>query len=350
MTTPRDEDLLRMDGWPGGMTNRAKETESVVMREGEAMPSSQFLRRALNVDLTAEGHPQRRQGYRQVLPGYSHSAWWCAQLATLFVVVEGQLYAGRDVETLAPLRSVNRYLRVSYTFHGESVYWMNGAESGRVSASGSAEVWPDPVYVPESGTRAEGDELIVDEAYEAMPVGQLVESFAGRLWVAMDAGVYFSEPLGPNHYRPATNFFQRPGTITLLEESTSGLYVGDDRGVWFLRGTNPFEMSEVHVSPYGVVPQAFARIPGEKLGLSVENVPVWWGLDGVLVAGLPDGQVRQLTRDRLATPEYGSGAVSIREVDGISQIVAALQKGGDENTMAATDSIVAEVRRNNVTA
>ena len=60
--------------------------------------------------------------------------------------------------------------------------------------------------------------------------------------------------------------------------------------------------------------------------------------------GLPDGEVRQLTRDRLAAPEYGFGAVSMREREGMSHIVSSLQKGGDANNMGASDSVVAEIR------
>jgi hypothetical protein len=362
MTTPNDNEVLRMDGWPGGMNNRARETESVIMRDGEALPSSQFLRKALNVDLTVEGHPLRRRGYERVVEGYSHSAWWCRELQLLCAVVSGQLRVGRDLGSLASKAAVNRYLRMSYTHHTNAVYWVNGRESGKLEYDGSAAIWPNPQvaldlnnregvtapdFTPEAGKQ--GQELVDDVFYAAMPVGQLVESFAGRLWVAQDSDVYFSEPMMPDVTRPATNFFSRPRDIWMLEHCHDGLYVGQDDSVWFLSGTNPYEMSARHVSPYGVVRQSPARVPGEKLGVAVDDLPVWWSQDGVLVAGLPSGEIRQMTRDRLATPEYGLGALSIREREGISQIVASLQKGGGVNTMAATDTVVAEVRKNGIT-
>ncbi len=362
MTTPNDNEVARMDGWPGGMNNRAREAESVVRREGEAVPSSQFLRRALNVDLTAEGHPLRRRGYARAVSGYAHSAWWCSELALLCAVVDGQLLVGRDSASLAARAAVNRYLRVSYAFHVDAIYWSNGKESGKIEYDGSAAVWPDPQRAVDLNNREattppdfeplpeeQGQQLVNTVTYAAMPIGQLVESFAGRLWVAQDDGLYFCEPMTPDVTRPATDFFMRPKYLWMLKHAHDGLYIGDESGVWWMGGTNPYEMTARHVSPYGVVRQSPARVPGEKLGVAVDDVPVWWGLDGVLMAGLPGGEARQLTRDRLATPEYGLGALSIREREGISQIVASLQKGGGVNNMGATDTVVAEVRKHGIT-
>jgi hypothetical protein len=362
MTTPNDNELLRMDGWPGGVNNRIRETEQSVSRDGEAIPSSQFLRSAVNVDLTAEGHPLRRRGYERIVSGYAHSAWWCPELQLLCAVVDGQLKAGRSIAELQSKAAVNRYLRVTYAFHGDAIYWANGKESGKLAYDGAPGVWPNPQVALDLNNReavtppdfeaeqgAQGQELVDDVYYAAMPVGQIVESFAGRLWVAQDEGLYFSEPIMPDVTRPATNYFMRPRYIQMVEHCHDGLYVGHDDSVWFLSGTDPLDMTARHVSPYGVVKQSPARIPGEKLGVPLDDLPVWWSNDGVLVAGLPGGEVRQLTRDRLATPEYGVGALSIREREGISQIVASLQKGGGVNTMAATDTVIAEVRRNDIT-
>lgn len=362
MTTPPDDQVARMHGWAGGMNNRIRETESGPRREGEAFPTSQFLRRALNVDLTTEGLPLRRRGYVRVVEGYAHSLWWCREFALLLAVVDGELRVGRSLDTLTARASVNRYLRMSMVHHVDAVYWSNGKESGLIDSAGEAGVWPHPQWAQNLNTRddftpidfealpdKQGQQLVDGPLYAPMPVGQLVESFSGRLWVAQDSTLYFSEPMQPHVVRTATNFFMRPRDIRMLAHAHDGLYVGDDEGVWFLLGTDPYALSVRHVSPYGVVNKAVTRVPGEKFEVSVDDVPVWWGKDGVLMAGFPGGDVRQLTRDRLATAEFASGALSVREREGISQIVASLQKGGGVTTMAATDSVVADVRRSGIT-
>lgn len=366
MPTPSRDKVLRMDGWPGGVNNRIRETEQVVMRQGESIPSSQFLRKALNVDLTAEGHPLRRQGYRQETSGYAHSAWYSRELSLFFVVLEGQLRVGPTANNLVAVQNVNRYLHMSYAEHAGTVYYMNGAESGSYGANGY-QVWPDPAKVPDQpplptdvspmntddmtprdvpwADQDDGDMLVHDEYFETLPIGQLCASHKGRIYVAQDNVVYFSEALITDACRLATNLYMRPKYIWMLEPAEDGIYVADESSITFISGTDPFQASQVHVYPHGVVQGAFARIPGEKFGVDLRDVPVWWCKDGTMLLGLPNGQIRQLTRDRLAVPEFGFGAVSLREREGISQVVSSLQKGGDENNMGATDTVVAEIRR-----
>lgn len=377
MPTPDDNRLLRMDGWPGGMNNRMRETEQSAMRDGEAIPSSQFLRRALNVDLTAEGHPQRRRGYSRRLSGYAHSLWRCREQALFYAVVNGNLYVGQKVQDMAPVWAVNRYLPMSYAYMDNRVYCTNGLNTAYYDFGGLGP-WPDPAAIPETfGVAAQelqtptaadnGDSMPFPRAqsrrddafagefvsdphyYEPMPVGQLVCAYRGRLYVARNATLWFSMPMQADYLRSTTNFYMFAHYIDMLQGVDDGLYVADKNGVHFIGGADPFDVRQRTVYPHPVVRSAFARVPGEKFGLPFDTVPVWWCRDGVMILGLPNGEIRLLTRDRLAAPEYGFGAVSVRERDGISQIVSSLQKGGDENNMGATDTVVAEVRRNDIT-
>jgi hypothetical protein len=348
MPSPSRDKILRMDGWPGGMNNRVRETEQVVQRDGESIQSSQFLRQALNVDLTAEGHPLRRQGYALAQSGFAHSAWYSESLRRFFAVLDGQLVVGEDAASLSPFATVNRYLRMSYTERVGTVYYTNGAESGKYSDAGVG-VWPDPSRVPsrpETDEEGTGELIGVESKHyhTVLPIGQVVAHHKGRLWVARDDTIHISHAMMDDYYRPATEIIQQPRYIDMLAPADEGVYVGDAKSVRFIRGVDPMDVSQTHVYDEGVVPGSMARIPGEKFGISLASVPVWWGKDGVLLLGLPTGEIRQLTRDRLATAEFGTGAVSLREREGISQIVSSLQKGGNENNMGATDTVVAEIR------
>lgn len=401
-----DRELLKMDGWPGGVNNRIRGTEQGVMREGREMPSSQFLRRALNVDLTGEGHPLRRQGWSRHTPGYIHSAWGSDQLGVFMAVVDGVLCAGDTPADLVAVAEANQYLAMSYVVFGEMVLAVNGAEGfayvpsyeralpwslpkppapgpnqvavyvdwrGRehaasVPTDGPGSTTPLPAgaesmrtYTAEAiGPVADtvvGD-AVIDTIYrdnglelgtlhlDPMPVGQLVTTANGRVYVAQDDIIWFSEPLQPHVCQSATNLFRAPGPVTLLQGTVDGIFVGHDRGVYFIAGQDPFDSRQVHVSPYAPVRGAVARIPGEKLNVPLAEVPVWWGADGVLMAGLPGGEVTQLTRDRLAVSKFRAGAVSLREREGMSHVVSALRNGGDVGGMLASDSVVAEIRRN----
>ena len=340
MPTPNDDKLLRMDGWPGGVNNRIREAESPALRDADAIPNTAFLRKALNVDFSAEGHPMRRRGYTLAEAGYAHSVYHVGGL--FFVVIDGFLKVGPKSSELTTIMPVNRYLRMSYTEHAGAIYFMNTQESGRYIIGAGVEVWPGPQMEHEVHDD-EGLELS-DNLYETMPIGQLVTSYNGRIWVAKQNTLWFSEGMSTHISRLATNYFMLSSFIHMIQPSGDGIYVGTDKGITYLDGADPFTASMGSGYPHGVVPHAYTRVAGEKFEAQEDSVPVWWTTDGVLSVGLPGGEVRQLTRDRLAVPEYGFGAVSIREREGVSHIVSSLQKGGDANNMGASDSVVAEIR------
>ena len=435
MTTPPEGKLLKMDGWPGGVNNRMRETEQSALRNNVPIPSSEFLRRALNVDLTAEGHPIRRKGYTQHTPGYAHSLFSCEALGVFCAVIDGQLLAGRDPDSLQVMADVNKYTPVSYAVLNDVIYYSNGQILGEITyalehrpwgiptgptptvAGPAAENpggWTDtrqvavtyvdyygreggasePILVGADGsftvaiqvplptdveeariymsepnseilyhietvltaplvtifppTVSKGKELDTLNLHPPQP-GQLVRAYNGRVYIARNDTVTFTEPLRFHLMRPSQGLYMFPDYVTLLEPADGGVYIGTKHGVVFLAGDDPYNVEQRFVSPYAPVEGASSLMPGDKFGLpSTDLVPIWWGVDGVLVVGLPGGELKQLTRDRLAVPGFGSGAVSLREYEGMSHIVSALQSSKGLNPMGASDTVVATVRRNNI--
>jgi len=441
-STPDEKGVLTMDGWPGGINNRIRETEQSAMRDGLTIPSSQFLREALNVDLTAEGHPLRRKGATNLETGFSHSLWVSEKLGVFCIVKEGVLYFSPEADTSLAYDSiaVNRFLTVSYADLNNSIYWSNGSDMGgfhlptRTIRNWGIPVGPQPLnagvashdttgkicaselqrlvaitYVDQYGIEGGASELTIvgadatevvipgpfppnvieAKAYVAdtnsetlyyigsvfgagsvaippdcsaagigavlknaslkppLP-GQLVAHYRGRILIARNQTVYFSEPLNPHLTQPSRGIFLFPEYVTLLEPAENGVYVGHKQGVVFLEFDNPYEVRQRPVSNYAPVENTAARMPGQRLGQAVDELPVWWSADGVLMVGLPGGQLTELTRDRLAVPSYAAGAVSLREREGMVHIVSSLRSSDGVNNMSATDTVVATVRTNNI--
>lgn len=434
MTTPRDEQLATMDGWPGGVNNRIRETETGVGREGQALPTSLFLRKALNVDLTAEGTPMRRQGYTLESAGVAHSLWSADRFGVLLWVHDGVLMATRSTPAEAvAIRTVSKYRAMSYCEGPSEIYFSNGVELGALTQTLALREWglpvpPQPVvsgpaagnpngwdetrqvslvYVSTTGAEGGASEPVLVGADGAFTVtvptplpagvgavrlyvsrpngeilyavrdsaggaevvhpsdvgrgkeldtqdlfppkaGHIVRWYNGRVYVARNDWVGFSEPLRPHLMRPSQGIYMFPGSPTLLEPVDDGVFVGYEGGVVFLSGLDPYDVQQRVVAPYSPVPGAATTIPGVHLGVEQDVVPVWWMRNGAMVGGLNGGQLVQLTYDRLAVPEFGAGAISLRQREGMAQVVSSLRRGGDDNTMGATDTVVAEVRRNNV--
>lgn len=431
MPTPLDNDVLRMDGWSKGVNNRVRETESqAAVRNQFEIPPSNWLRKAVNVDLTQLGHPLRRSGYQQLVSGFTHSLWSDEYINYGLCVREGQLcrVTTDNGVLITPLIDVVPTLPMAYVAVNSVVYYGNGVDKGRVidgevahwgiSEPGQPEVgitdgnlfpgtyhvaltfedyygeeygasdpveivvesgaitvtpptpWPDTankcnVYVTQANseiyylTKSLFEPGAVTITQSDMGKGRVLETldfkqpqsghilayFNGRIYIARNDTVFFTEPLRYGLTRPAQGIYMFPERVDLLAATNDGLYVGFKGQTAFLAGMDPYDVSQIAVQPYGPIPRAMTYIAGERLGVSERHVPVWWGVDGTMVAGLAGGQVRQLTRDRLAVPKHELGAMMLREREGMSQVVSVLRRGGETNAMGASDSVVAEIRR-----
>ena len=432
MPTPVDNQVLLMDGWPKGANNRLRETETEAASKNEfEIPSSSWLREAVNVDLTRLGHPLRRAGYQQLVTGFTHSLWSDEYIDYGLCVHEGWLskVTTDNGVLITPLTEVTPFLPMAYVAVNSVVYYSNGVDRGRVVnntathwglpepgqpevstssgtvfpgtyhvaltfedyygeeygasdpveiavASGGITVtpptpWPANVnkcnvYVTQANSEVYylakslftpgtvtitqpdlGKGRVLETLDLTQPQsGHILAHFNGRIYVARNDTVLFTEPLRYGLTRPAQGIYTFPERVGLLAAASDGLYVGFKGQVAFLAGMDPYDVSQVAVQPYGPVPRAMTYIAGERLGVNARHVPVWWGVDGAMVAGLPGGQVRQLTRDRLAVPTHELGAMMLREREGMSQVVSVLRRGGETNAMGASDSVVAEIRRN----
>ena len=195
------------------------------------------------------------------------------------------------------------------------------------------------------GILGRGREVETRDLKQPKP-GKIVRYFNGRMYIARNDTVIFTEALRYGLTRPAQGIYMFASPVILLEPVADGVFVGTKEGIVFLRGMDPYDITQTNVLSHAPVPNAVTRVPGEFMESGDSSVPVWWGEDGAMVAGQTGGQVVQLTKDRLAVPMFSSGAMLYREQEGMAQVVSSLNKGGQISAMGASDSVVAEVRRN----
>lgn len=139
MTQPRNARPTVYPSFPAGINNTASE---------EAMPRDQWgnvvaLRDAVNVDITPDGKPQRRQGYTRTVQGSDVHSAWSDDYLPFGLFVDGArlcvMHADESVETLREGLSLG--LPVSYTRVNDAVWWSNGQQSGIVTAGLAQMPW-----------------------------------------------------------------------------------------------------------------------------------------------------------------------------------------------------------------
>lgn len=150
------------------------------------------------------------------------------------------------------------------------------------------------------------------------PGGEFVRWHNGRLYVASGDTLYYSDAFRPHLTRLYHNFVQFSGTISFVEAVLGGVYVGDDRGVWFLDGGDPTKFVLKRVSGCLAVRGSSTMVPSEHFDPKVvqTNLPVavWLSTSGYTV-GMASGEVVELNYDTIRVPSglAGSTAFSIRQ-------------------------------------
>ena len=180
------------------------------------------------------------------------------------------------------------------------------------------------------------------------PPGHLVRYYRGRVWIAQENVLWFTDALGYHLNDPSRGFFQFPQAIDLLEPVTDGFFIGADK-TYFLAGTHPDEMALREIASYGAVRGTSVTVDGSLVRVGDQSlnglVALWTSPKGIC-AGASSGVFINLTESRLAMNAEGIGAALFREKDGLRQYLSLLNGGREGSAFKAQDRFDAEVIRN----
>lgn len=394
-----------------GVNNLLPDHQLAIVERGRK--AGDYLRNAVNVDLTDAGTLLRRKGSTLAHPGAScHSLWSDGDVA--FFVDGNTIKALPEGNTVQEGLTYGKPVSWCRLPNG-LVAWSNGAELGfidqgvstappvipnpaptvragtggslhggvyQVAITGldgagreSGATWPAQVQVPEAGTieisdlpgtrvnlyvsPLNGDTLFYVMTTSAssftfsvtpiafgrqldlvgllpIPPGSIVRYYHGRLLTATPQQLCYSEPFAYWLYNPLRNRIPLAG-LTLVEPVEGGLYLATEDKTWWLPGADIDQPERlVEILPYGAVRGAVTRSDNS-------NQVLWFSKRG-LVVGDAQGQVKNLQESTLAVRPGRTGAMLLREEDGMRQAVASVF--GAEDTRAGVRSFMeAEIVR-----
>lgn len=151
------------------------------------------------------------------------------------------------------------------------------------------------------------------------PAGQLVAFYRGRVYVAVGDTLFASSPLGYDLF-DLREYVQLDGRVTMMAPMTdkemgdtsrnSGFFIGTDKTCGVLVGSGPADFQYVPKTRYGAVEGAVAFVDGSAFAdaaAGARDIPVWLTTQGIC-AGMPNMEVRNLTRTRYTFTASGLGA------------------------------------------
>lgn len=318
MTTPVRP--LKVGPFNLGMNNRLPDTELSIPKVGT------FLRSAVNVDVTTPGTVKRREGFAQLLAGTDCHSLWGNSKGDTYYVDGSVLYRLQGTTTAlaktAVLTGLAQGVRLSFTEDNGITYMTNGVVLGTLIGSVFTAL-PAPTQTDPSYSH-----LV------AMPAGNIVRTYDGRVLVASGAFLFYSEAFSYMH-DGGRGFIPFASPITVLETLPNGFYVATATESYYFGGDIMDATAKV-VLPYGAV--------AGTSGVYPEKNSCYWMSKRGLVQATAEGEVKNVQENNIAMNAAALGAAMYREQDGRKQVVTSLF-GSDMSGASAYSFMDAEIIR-----
>jgi hypothetical protein len=289
-------------GTLSGINNVADKTR---LKEGE-------LLYATNVDISDKGEPSRRNGIvKKVTPaGQVHSMWGDNKMC--FYVENGVLKRLNNDYTSTVLRTDVSNYHMSFTEVNDKYFYSNPAAIGYIY-NGESKIFATPTK----------------EFRHAPQPGQIVEYFNGRLYIARNEIIWYSDVNYFGEVDRRTNFITLENEITMMKAVDDGLWitVGDinRQNTYFISGATTETQSLKRFAGYGCIEGSDVKIKdGQKVGEGLSGTVIMWTSNQGICIGANSGNFINVTDGRynVANRRYGAGI--FRDENGFSQYISTL--------------------------
>jgi hypothetical protein len=268
-----------------------------------------FLAECRDVDIDDEFMIHRRGGFGSpIFPGGGIHSLWSNGNICLFVQGEDLKELNSDYTTATIFSGVGS-ARMVYVDVAGTVYLTNGTLIGFMR-EGVFNLFPDP-----------------QQTYKSpMVPGHLIEYFDGRLFIARDNEIWFSDPLALMRTDMRRNFKQLPSRITILSSVEDGIYVSDLERTYFMGGGDPGEANLIDKADYPAISHTAQKIDADRIGgLGLSGSAVLWASRMGICMGANQGQFKNITEEhfQIQGKPFSGGSI-IRKEGGIYQLVCTI--------------------------
>lgn len=261
------------------------------------------LTKAVNINIDRSGRIDRRKGFTEIGSLTDCHSFYRYGSSLYFVGSNRiQYYNGVGVPTESAWVG---NARCAFEGIGDRVYFCNGTIKGYLVGS-TYNDWNVAEYVGPD-TR---------KTFSSPPIGTKLCLFRGRMYIADNEVIWYSEPISYHEYDLVRNYIQPGGRVRMINRVSDGLYVGTDSFIKYYRGTHGRDFDVETVANFGVVEGTDVITSGRllktlntRININV-NVILVVTHEGVMVLG-PGGYTEHLTYDKLVLPQSNLGTAAV---------------------------------------
>ena len=160
---------------------------------------------------------------------------------------------------------------------------------------------------------------------DAPPAGQVLAAYKGQVYIGAGEFVYATTPFSFEHCDLRDYQAVDGSRITMIAPVETGLFVGTEKGLYFMAGAPFSEASMVKKMNAAVVPGTMCLADGQAVTGEAEMsgmvVALFSTADGI-VMGTPDGSLTNLTRMQYQMPHGIAGAATFIAGPGSKYLVS----------------------------
>ena len=267
---------------------------------------------ASNVDISDKGEPSRRNGVvKKVTPsGQIHSMW--GDNKKCFYVENGVLKMLNADYTSTTLRTNVANYHMSFAEANDQYFYSNPSVIGYIY-NGANNLFATPTK----------------EFKHAPQPGQIIEYFNGRLYVARNETIWYSDVNYFGEVDRRHNFMAFNNEITMMKAVDDGLWVsiGDinRQDTFFIAGGERESQTLRRLAGYGCIEGSDVKVKdGQKVGEGLSGTVVMWTSDQGICIGANSGRFLNITDGKYNIPDRRYGAGLFRDEDGLAQYISTL--------------------------
>lgn len=250
----------------------------------------------INVDILDDGAVQRRKGYTNVLSGGVHSGWSSPTKGIAYFVQDSILYSFNGSSKTAIVALSNNG-RCRFCEVNDVVVYSNGIDYGVIENNLNTAL------------------TVPTEPFKIAPVaGQCLEFYNGRVYIGSWNIVYCTDPFNLERMDERICIVTEAASkITMVRRTDDGLFIGTEKEIFFLKGTDQQEsgFEQISVAAYGCVYGTDCFINGEYLkDGSIAGTAVVFSSSRGICIGSNGGAFRNISQTYY-TPNYGSEGTAI---------------------------------------
>lgn len=182
------------------------------------------------------------------------------------------------------------------------------------------------------------------------PKGSIVRWFSGRMYIAQDNILWWSEPYQYDHFDFTKNYYYFDEEITAVCPMPGGIWVSSDK-IYYISGKDPHEGRLTEKGLARVVRGSDVKFSGAYI--FIENTPLGykWLVTtdlGIFVL-FNDGVILNISEQNVSFPKAHDAAAGFIQEDGINRYVSLLREKEDSNNTAIGDMVTSTIIRNGIT-